>query len=188
MPLTKKKEKFTYEDYCAWPDEERWELIDGKAYDMSPAPSFEHQTVVGNLFLILGNALRGKPCIPIIAPMDVLLSDWDVVQPDVFVVCDKNKITKQKIQGAPDLAVEVLSPATSKKDRWDKRRLYEKYGVREYILIDTEGRFVERFWLGEDGLYDRGEVFEVKDVLSLKSLPGVEAPLWEVFGVEKPET
>jgi Uma2 family endonuclease len=88
-------------------------------------------------------------------PTDVVLSDHDVVQPDVFVVCDERKISDQNIRGAPDLVVEVLSPATAGKDRWEKKHLYERAGVLEYILVDPDGQYVERFVLGEDGRFDR---------------------------------
>jgi len=185
MPLPKEKERFTYRDYLTWPDEERWELIDGIAYDMSPAPNIKHQNIALNFSRILANALQGNPCVPFIAPTDVYLSEHDVVQPDIFVVCDKTKITEKNIQGAPDLVIEILSPHTSKKDRWDKKRLYEKYGVREYILIEPEARYVERYLLGTDGRFDTGEILDAQEILRLKSLPGVEIPLWEVFGVEK---
>ncbi|MEW6238814.1 MAG: Uma2 family endonuclease [Candidatus Omnitrophota bacterium] len=182
MPLPKLKEKFTYHDYCTWPDEERWELIDGRPYDMSPAPGVKHQTIVGNFFRIIGNVLLNKPCRVFIAPTDVVLSEWDVVQPDVFVVCDKKKITEKNIQGAPDLIIEILSPSTAKKDRWEKKNLYEKFGVREYLLADPDGKFVERFCLGEDGRFNRGEAFDAAGEITLKTLPEMVISLNEIFG------
>ncbi|MBN2326514.1 MAG: Uma2 family endonuclease, partial [Candidatus Omnitrophica bacterium] len=100
MPLPKSREKYTVHDYMTWPDEERWEIIDGVAYDMSPAPNILHQTISVNLILIIGNALHGKTCRGFTARTDVVLSEHDVVQPDVFVVCDPNKITEKNIQGA----------------------------------------------------------------------------------------
>ena len=112
MPLTQKAGKrFTYADYSAWPDEERWGLIDGEAYNMTPAPAFKHQKIVFNFASLLKNALKGNPCVAGIAPTDVVFSDHDVVQPDVFVVCDEKKITEANIQSSPDLIIEVLSPA-----------------------------------------------------------------------------
>jgi len=186
MPVTKENKRFTYTDYCSWPEEERWEIIDGYAYDMSPAPDTEHQLLTGTLYRMLGNALSGKPCIPFIAPTDVVLSELDIVQPDILVVCDNQKITKKNIQGAPDLVIEVLSPSTARKDRWEKKRLYEKCGVKEYLLIDPEGKYVERFLRAEDGFFDRGEILSPRETLSLKSLPGIDIPLWELFGTEKP--
>ena len=122
MPLPEETGiKFTYNDYLTWPDEERWELIDGHAYNMTPAPSFKHQKIVGNLYSLIKHNLAEKNCTPGIAPTDVLLSEHDVVQPDVFVVCDEKKITEANIRGAPDMVAEVLSPATALKDKREKR-------------------------------------------------------------------
>jgi Uma2 family endonuclease len=112
MPLAHKTErKFTYTDYITWPDEERWELIDGQAYNVTPAPSFRHQKIVFNFASLLRDALKGNPCVAGIAPTDVVFAEHDVVQPDVFVVCDEKKITEANIHGSPDLIIEVLSPA-----------------------------------------------------------------------------
>ena len=181
MSLPEKDERFTYLDYLTWEDDERWELIDGRPYNMTPAPGFRHQQVVGNLYLILRHALQGKRCTVGIAPTDVVLSDYDVVQPDIFVICDEKKITDDIIRGAPDLVIEVASPATARKDRLEKKRLYEAARVREYILLDPVAHFAERFLLESDGRYGRGEVFGPQHVLVLQSLDAVELPLWEVF-------
>ncbi len=184
MSLAQKTEKrFTYKDYLKWPDEERWELVDGVAYNMTPAPSFRHQRVAGMFYHILMNNLKGKSCIPGIAPTDVVLSEYDVVQPDIFVVCDKNKITKANIQGAPDLIIEVLSPSTTLKDKREKKVCYEKYGVREYIIVDPMENYVERFYLEDDGSYSKGNIFGPKEVLPLTSLEEIEISLSDVFDV-----
>ncbi|MEW6236755.1 MAG: Uma2 family endonuclease [Candidatus Omnitrophota bacterium] len=187
MPLPQEKTKFTYHDYLTWPDDERWEIIDGTAYAMSPAPNLEHQSIIWNLVLTLGAKLKGKTCVPWVAPTDVVLSESDIVQPDVFVVCDKNKMKGGNIQGAPDLIVEVLSPSTAKKDRWEKKNLYEHFGVKEYILIDPSALFAERYLLGTDGRFDRGEIFDSQQTMSLKSLGEMEISLWEIFEVKGPE-
>jgi len=91
----RRSEKFTYDDYITWSDDERWELIDGVPYNMSPAPSILHQEIVSNLHYILKHNLKGQPCRPFLAPTDVVLSEVNVVQPDVFVVCDKRKIREK---------------------------------------------------------------------------------------------
>ena len=185
-PLMKKAvQKFTWDDYLTWPDDERWEIIDGVTYNMAPAPSVRHQNITGKLYSQLEQKLRDKTCRPFIAPVDVILSEYDIVQPDVFVVCDKNKITEANIKGAPDLVVEILSPATALKDLREKKNLYEKFGVKEYVVIDTIEEYVERFCLGSDGTYNKGEVFGPQEVLPLKSLEGIEVNLWEVFEVKK---
>ena len=186
MPLARFKQKYTVADYAGWPDNERWELIDGIAYDMSPAPAVAHQKMIANLSFVLKRELKGKTCVSFIAPTDVILSDEDVVQPDVFVVCDPRIITPKNIQGAPDLVFEVLDPSTSKKDRWDKRLLYEKYGVKEYVLVDPDGAYVERYVLLDTGKFNKSEVLDWQDSLRLTSLPGIEIPLWELFEKELP--
>jgi len=128
MPAAEKIKRYTYADYLTWPDEERWELIDGTPYNMSPAPSFRHQRVAGLFFHVFEGKLKGRSCTAGIAPTDVVLSDFDVVQPDVFVVCDKKKITDANIQGAPNLVIEVLSPATTLKDRREKKSFMKNTG------------------------------------------------------------
>ena len=104
------KPRDTLADYLTWPDEERWELIGGVAYNMAPAPAVKHQDIAGEFFARLKEKLRGKACKPFIAPVEVVLSEVDVVQPDVFVVCDTAKITDKNIRGAPELVAEVLFP------------------------------------------------------------------------------
>ena len=183
--VKKATQKYTWNDYLTWSAEERWEIIDGVAYNMTPAPSVKHQIVAGNSFSQLKQKLANRTCKPFIAPTDVILSEYDIVQPDVFVVCDKNKITEANIKGAPDLVVEILSPSTALKDLREKKNLYEKFGVKEYIVIDPLEEYVERFWLGGDGIYNKGEVFGPQEVLPLKSLEGIEVNLWEVFEVKK---
>lgn len=178
---------YTVADYMSWSDDERWELIDGQAFSMSPAPTIKHQTIAGEFYTQLKQKLKGKSCVPFIAPVDVVLSDVDVVQPDVLVVCDKNKITKKNIQGAPDLVVEVLSPATALKDMREKKSLYQRLGVREYIVIHPPEAYVQRFFLDDDGSYGVSDIFGTQESLALLSLPGIEVPLWEVFDMEPPE-
>lgn len=129
--------------------------------------------------------LADKRCKPFIATVDVVLSEFDIVQPDIIVVCDKNKITEANIQGAPDLVVEILSPSTATKDLREKKHLYEKSGVKEYIIIDPIEEYAERFCLGTDGTYNKGDVFGHQEVLPFKSLEGIEINLWEVFEIKK---
>jgi Uma2 family endonuclease len=185
MTLAKKFDrKFTYTEYRTWPDEERWELIDGVPYNMTPAPGTQHQKIVGALHLALGNRLAGGRCTAFISPTDVVFSEHDAVQPDVFVVCDKTKITDANVQGAPELIFEVLSPATTLKDRREKKVLYEKHGVTEYVIVDPAGRTVERFFL-KSGRFNAPEVFGPEDTLKLHSLEGVEIPLSDIFKEEE---
>jgi Uma2 family endonuclease len=154
---------------------------------MSPAPTIKHQSIVGDFYNQLKQQLKGKACVPYIAPVDVVLSDDDVVQPDVLVVCDPAKITEKNIQGAPDLVVEVLSPSTALKDMREKKSLYERSGVREYVVIDPLEEYVQRFCLQNDGHYSSGDVFGPCEVLNLRSLPEIEIQLWEIFDMNPPE-
>jgi Uma2 family endonuclease len=176
----------TWSDYRSWPDDERWEIIDGVVYAMSPAPSTKHQSVAARMYSRLERGLEGKPCKPFIAPTDVKLSDLDVVQPDILVVCDPKRITSTHIEGAPDLVIEVLSPTTSAKDLRQKKVLYERSGVREYLVVDPLEHYALRFLLGADG-YDKGTVFAADEMLVFVTLEGLEVPLWEVLEVEGPK-
>lgn len=131
----------TLEDYLALPEGARVEMIDGEFYDMA-APTTEHQDIAGELFVELKNHVRknGGSCHPFIAPVDVQLDgdDKTMVQPDVMIVCDKNKITKPRIVGAPDFIAEVLSPTNIFMDTAIKLSKYKKAGVREYWVISPE--------------------------------------------------
>ena len=186
-PIRKEKDTFTYSDYLTWPDDERWEIIDGIAYAMSPSPKEAHQRISMRLSGFFDSALNGKACVPYAAPFDVVFSEKDVVQPDVFVVCDSKKITLDNIQGAPDLIIEILSPSTADKDRTAKMELYERNGVKEYLILDPVYQCVNRYVLGENGKYLPPEYFNAQKELSLVSLPGLNLTLWEIFGVEPNE-
>ena len=143
--------QYTIADWRKWPDDERWELIDGLAYAMSPSPWVEHQDRALEVGRRLADFLEDKPCRAFIAPLDVFLqaadgkaeSDKDgdgdiVVQPDVMAVCDPDKIHPDGIYGAPDFVVEVLSDSTANKDFGVKKELYERCGVREYWIVQPE--------------------------------------------------
>jgi Uma2 family endonuclease len=176
---------YSYHDYLNWPDDERWEIMDGIAYNMSPAPSVKHQSIVSKLDRGLGNKVEEKGCSLFIAPTDVVFDEYNVVQPDVFVVCDKAKITDDNIQGAPDLVIEVISPSTSLKDKREKKKLYEKFGVKEYLIIYPEDELVERFILQNDK-YPAPDVFNWDETMMLGSL-ALDVNLWEIFGKEREE-
>ena len=132
---------YTIEDYFSLPEEKRAELIDGVFYDMA-STSVIHQLIAGQIFVQLNVFLRKKkaPCVPCIAPVDVQLDcdDRTMVQPDVLVVCDREKIRKSGIFGAPDFVAEILSKATRRKDMLVKLAKYAQAGVREYWLIDPD--------------------------------------------------
>ncbi|MFN3883585.1 MAG: Uma2 family endonuclease [Rhodocyclaceae bacterium] len=170
----------TYADYRQWPAGVRYELVDGVAYAMGPAPSRRHQEVVGEVFRQIAEALEDSPCRPYIAPFDVRLprgkeSDDEidtVVQPDISVICDKKKLDEQGCRGAPDWIIEVLSPASAGHDQIVKRGLYERVGVREFWLIHPTDRIVSIYLL-ERGAYGKPIVQELEGETASTVLPQV---------------
>jgi Uma2 family endonuclease len=167
-PAAERNATFTYRQYCTWPDDERWELINGVAWNMSPAPLTNHQRIVRRIYGPLVQFLEGKPCEAFDAPFDVLFPRGDeeddlvdtVVQPDILVYCDRSRITRRGGRGAPDLVVEILSPSTSRKDQKEKFDLYENRGVREYWVVDPKAKWLCVYRRGSDGKFDEGELRE----------------------------
>lgn len=181
---------FTYGQYYQWDDGERWELIDGVPYNMTPAPVRRHQGILMRVSLIVGNFLEGKSCQLYFAPFDVRLPDFGeqadddvptVVQPDLVVVCDEKKLDDRGCRGAPDLVVEILSPSTSRKDIGIKFQLYERHGVREYWIIHPSEESLMVFTLGADGKYGRPQGYGRGDKATSSVLEGLELDLEEVF-------
>lgn len=189
-PLAEKREEiYTYNDYLKWNDDERWELIDGVAYTMTPAPNRRHQQVSGELFRQFANFLIDKPCEIYDAPFDVRLPEDDeaeadittVVQPDLAVICDTSKLDDAGCLGAPDLVVEVLSPATSRRDHKEKFFCYEHAGVKEYWLVDPLANTVTVFKLGADKRYGRPDVYGVEETVAVGIFSDLEIELAPVF-------
>ncbi len=179
------EQKYTYHDYLNWSDDERWEIIDGQPYCMSPAPTIKHQKIsIGILEKLILNKQSLKGCDLFSAPTDVVLDEFNVVQPDIFIVCDKHKITENNIQGVPDLIIEIVSKSTAYKDTKIKKDLYERFGVKEYIIVFPDLDMVERYVL-ENSHYSAPERFNWDEVLRLKIFD-VEINLWEVFEKELP--
>lgn len=182
LPLRKTEQHFTYKDYRQWPDDERWELIDGVAYNMCAAPALRHQGASTELGYMIRNFLDGKPCRVFAAPVDVFFPplhqmDEDevdtVVQPDLVVVCDPDKLREKGIWGAPDLAVEILSPSTSRKDQREKFDLYQRSGVKEYWVVDPRGHWLQQYVLGPDGTYLPEITFDRTGTMECQVLPGL---------------
>ena len=184
MPRPQESKCYTYADYCNWDDGGRWELIDGVAYAMAPAPSLQHQGVLVELLYKLRSFLEGKPCRVFVAPFDVRLNaDTDddiVVQPDIAIVCDSSKLDEKGCVGAPDMVIEVISPSSLRHDKLVKFQLYQKYGVREYWVVDPDNKMVTVHIL-DNGKYDI-TVYGDENTVPARVLEGCKVNLREVFG------
>jgi len=179
-PAMNLEQRYTYKEYKGWPEDERWELIHGEAFAMS-APTVAHQEWVGEIFYQLKTQLRGKPCKPLVAPIDLLpylgvSDDFDkadtVVQPDVLVFCRSEQNREKVLVGAPALIVEIASPGTSFRDQTEKLKVYEESGVAEYLMLNPKTLHVMAYRL-KDGRYVKPEVWIDPAVVELTSLPGV---------------
>lgn len=190
LPAKKDDRLYFYRDYRGWPDDERWELIDGVAWNMSPAPSMAHQA----LSMELGHSIRsflGKGgCRVFAAPFDVLLPESpgqaaddvpNVVQPDLAVICDPSRLRPFGCVGAPDWVIEILSPYTSRRDMVQKLALYERHGVGEYWVIDPGNRYVHVYVRGENGRFPDPELYVGAAVIRSVVCQGFELRLEELF-------
>jgi Uma2 family endonuclease len=182
---------YTYADYLTWTFQERVELIRGRLFPMSPAPSTLHQQIAGALYFQLYRHFFKQPCQVFFAPFDVRLpiglkknQTTTVVQPDICIVCDPAKLDEKGCQGAPDLIVEVLSPGNSKKEMREKFQVYEEAGVREYWLVHPVDHEVRVYVLHENGKFIGMAPVVEDEVLRSIVFPELEVELKEVFGVK----
>lgn len=181
---------YTYADYLSWSAEERWELIHGTPYAMSPAPDRQHQEISRNLLIVFGNYLKNKKCQVYAAPFDVRLPQANetekttstVIQPDITIVCSPDKLDRKGCKGAPDLIVEILSPSTASHDVIRKRKLYEANGVLEYWIVDPAHQITARFCLNEElSEYRAPDYFAKDDIISPIIFPELQIDLQEIF-------
>jgi Uma2 family endonuclease len=190
LPARKMDRRYTYADYRTWPDDERWELIDGVAWNMSPAPNRRHQGLLGELYAQVVNGVKATACRLYLAPFDVLLPDSAdqreddvacVVQPDLTGICDASRLTPRGCFGAPDWVVEIISPWTMKKDLHEKFVLYERNGIREYWLIDPASRTLQVYRMGPAGRYGEAEILEENAEIACPLGDGIVVHLAELF-------
>ena len=181
--------RYTYADYLTWFDDKRRELIDGFINFMA-GPLRKHQEASGILFNKIFNLLKNKKCKVYSAPFDVRLpingetengEIYNVVQPDIVVICDPNKLDDKGCIGAPDLIVEILSPSTSKKDLKDKYRLYEKSGVKEYWIAYPDLKNINAFILNKKNKYELTGMYVEGDKISPSMFPELKIDITEVF-------
>jgi len=180
----KENKTYTYSDLQEIEDGNRYEIINGNLYLMS-SPTTKHQVILADLAVHFSKFFEGKKCRPFIAPLDVRLDakgkkSKNVIQPDLMVVCDESKI-QDKIEGAPDLIVEILSKYNKLHDKFDKYHLYQKYGVREYWIIDIEEGLAYVYILRDDNVYTLPKVFKIKENIKSTIFKGLEVSLEETF-------
>jgi Uma2 family endonuclease len=174
--------RHTYKDYCATPDDERYELLNGNLM-MVPAPNRKHQAVLLKLARKLGNFTEEHQLGQVyVAPLDVFLADTDVVQPDLLFIsrAREHTLTDANVQGAPDLVIEILSPSTADKDQGYKHDLYGRHGVLEYWIVDPMAETVA-VHRQRDGRLELAETLGGRDTLRTALLNGLQLKLDDVF-------
>lgn len=180
---------YSYADYMRFEFEERLEIIKGRIFSMSPGPNRIHQQISGQIFGPIYNILKGHKCKVYTAPFDVRLAKktqpdkevFTVVQPDIVVVCDQEKLDKRGCIGAPDIVVEILSPGNNKKELINKYEVYEEAGVKEYWIVSPEDKSFFRYILDNHGKFQPTKLLTVGEEVSTPILPGFTLVLEEVF-------
>lgn len=189
MPIPESKEKYTYADYLTWPEDERWEIIDGVPYRQA-APTWQHQSISRELLRQISNYLLDKPCQVFAAPFDLCIPELNesdekifnvVSQPDIVVVCDENKLRKTGYFGTPELIIEITSPSTARNDKLLKFNKYEKAGVKEYWIVEPEIKIISVFTLQDNSKYGRPDVFSEEGQISVSIFPDLLIDLKPVF-------
>lgn len=183
LDLTK---RYGYADYLSWTFKDRVEILKGWVWKMTPSPSATHQKISWNLSFILASFLKTKKCDAFTAPIDVRLSsstskkNFSVVQPDIIVVCDPQKIDEQGCNGAPDLIVEIASPGNSKKELKTKFQLYEENLVKEYWVINYVEQQLFQYYLQENQ-FQLKKIHFCDDTLTSYIFPTLKIKLKEIF-------
>ncbi|CAD6873125.1 Uma2 family endonuclease [Methylomonas fluvii] len=183
---------YSYADYLTWRLEESVELIKGKIMAMSPAPSRKHQSVSLNLSVSLGNHFKHKHCNVYVAPFDVKLYDrrksllkdrevFSVVQPDLCVICDKEKLTEQGCDGAPDWIIEILSPGNSQRELRLKFQLYRESAVTEYWIVHPYEQTLYQFVLDQNQKYQLHAMHPGDEIATPYLFPDLQIDLNDVF-------
>ncbi len=183
-------QRYSYADYLTWKISEQIELFKGKIHAMSPAPRTAHQRVARKLVGVMLQSFKGYSCELFIAPFDVRLLDgkkstldkdiYTVVQPDLCVICDPNKIDERGAFGAPELVIEILSPGNSKKEMKYKYNLYEEAGVLEYWIVNPENKTVQIFILENKKFIGQHPLIE-EDKIKSVLFPSLDFLLEDIF-------
>ena len=190
-----RSKRYTYADYLTWRLKDRIELIMGRIFRMSPAPSSEHQQIVSALHGNLYQYFKHTHCQVFPAPFDVVLPSASeekldtVVQPDITIICDSSKITAKGCMGSPDMVVEVVSKGSIRKDLHEKFALYEQHAINEYWLVLPSERSLIIFTLNDKGIYQPSKPLTRGDQATSSILTGLSIELDEIFPdmVEEPD-
>lgn len=188
MPLHQKNKKYTFADYLTWPENERWEIIDGVPR-LQAAPTWQHQAISRELLTQFNNYLKDTPCQVFASPFDLRLPDTNekdeettfVVQPDLLVVCDNAGLKGTGYYGTPTLVIEISSPSTSRSDKVWKFNRYEKAGVKEYWIVEPDGKFISVFTLLPNNRYGRPDSYTETDMVEVSIFPGLIIELKPIF-------
>ncbi len=183
---------YTYADYLTWQFEQAIELIKGKIFPMTPAPNLKHQRISWQLSLAFGNYLNKKSCRAFSAPFDVRLYNakksakanqdiYTVVQPDICIICDRQKLDEKGCLGAPDLIVEILSKGNSAREMKIKYELYQESGVTEYWVVYPYEEILQQFVLDENQQYKLHKTYVTEDTATSFVFPDLAVPLAEIF-------
>ena len=182
---------YSYADYLTWKFDQAVELIRGRIIPMA-APSRKHQGISWQLTLNVGATFKHQKCKAYAAPFDVRLLDkekskkankdvYTVIQPDICIICDEQKLDDNGCQGAPDLVIEILSPGNSKKEMRTKKQLYEENGIREYWIIDPERETIHQFVLGDNSLYNPPLIYVSEEIVYCAIFEELQVPLDDLF-------
>lgn len=174
--------KFNYSDYLLLPEDKRYELIEGDLY-MTPATLTIHQIISVNLCCLLKDHVQKNQLgLILTAPTDVVLSDEDVVQPDILFISNERKgiLKRENVRGAPDLVVEILSPSTAERDLHTKKKLYSRHAVLEYWIVNPEEKTIEIMEWTEQG-FKILQVYPAQSTLSSKIFPGFRLNVSDIF-------
>lgn len=179
---------YSYADYLQWDFEERVELIKGKVFPLY-TPFTAHQRVSGNIVFALANFLYKKQETVFNAPFDVRFPNlskenqdiFTVLQPDISVICDRNKIDEPGCLGAPDIVVEILSPGNNKKELQNKYEVYEENGVQEYWIVSPQDKTFLKYTLSNEGTYFPSRLLTFGSEVTTPVLPGFVLNLEQVF-------
>jgi Uma2 family endonuclease len=180
---------YNYANYLKWAFDERVEIVKGRLFKMTPAPSRIHQKISWAVSRVISKYLDGKKCEAYTAPFDVRLPRkskedkeiFTVVQPDMCVICDPSKLDDRGCIGAPDIVVEILSPGNNKKELQNKYEVYEESGVKEYWIVWPEHKTFLKYTLNVNGKYQPSRVMTVGEEVDTPILPGFVLKLEEVF-------